>query len=68
MVWSVGVGRSDSRSDDRAEVQLVDGRNEGDVVDSGFQVALYFVALGILWLFISAFLLGIFEAVRKLLG
>jgi hypothetical protein len=64
----VGVGRSDSRSDDRAEVQLVDGRNEGDVVDSGFQVALYFVALGILWLFISAFLLGIFEAVRKLLG
>lgn len=37
-------------------------------MDDGFQVALYFVALGLLWLFISAFIIGIFQAIRKLVG
>jgi len=37
-------------------------------MDAGFQVALYFFALGILWLFIAAFILGTFQAVRNLLG
>ena len=37
-------------------------------MDDGFQVALYFLALGLLWLFISAFILGILESLRKLVG
>jgi hypothetical protein len=37
-------------------------------VDPGFEVALYFVVIGLFWLFASAFLLGIFAAVRKLIG
>lgn len=37
-------------------------------MDDGFQVALYFVALGLLWLFIAAFMVGIFQALRALVG
>jgi hypothetical protein len=37
-------------------------------VDSGFQVALEFWALGMLWLFIYAFVGGIFAGIRRLLG
>jgi len=37
-------------------------------MDDGFQVAAYFFALGLLWLFIAAFILGIWQAVRSLIG
>lgn len=41
---------------------------EGSNVDSGFEVALNFVVLGLFWLFAAAFLIGIVQAVRTLLG
>jgi hypothetical protein len=37
-------------------------------VDNGFQIALYFTALGILWLLIVQFIVGIVEWLRTLLG
>jgi hypothetical protein len=37
-------------------------------LDAGFQVALGFVALGLLWLVIATFLLGVVEWLRALLG
>jgi len=37
-------------------------------VDDGFQVAVYFFMLGLLWIFISALVLGMFQMVRSLIG
>lgn len=37
-------------------------------MDDGFQVALGFFALGLLWLVIVQFVVGIMEWVRKLIG
>lgn len=44
------------------------GWEAGLSVDDGFQVAIYFFMLGLLWLFIAALVLGMFQAVRSLLG
>lgn len=37
-------------------------------MDAGFHIALSFVVLGLFWLFAAAFLIGIFQAIRTLLG
>lgn len=37
-------------------------------MDAGFTIALHFVVLGLFWLFAAAFLIGIVQAVRTLLG
>lgn len=38
------------------------------MVDDGFAVAVGFFAVGVLWLFIATFLLGIVEWLRRLIG
>jgi hypothetical protein len=37
-------------------------------MNAGFDVALNFVALGIFWLIIASFMLGIVDSLRRLLG
>ena len=64
----MGHRRPHARSDDRTTLVFRIPRNEGRIVDAGWQVAVYFVALGVLWLFIAQFVIGIVEWLRRLLG